>query len=195
MGFFDKKVKTETTNVDQTQNTTTEALDQRAAGDNSNIAGNITGQNIGSVTTTDYGAIEKSFDFSTGALDAATNIAANSFQYADNANTNALLFGESALRSNQIAMALTKDLAGSAFDTVYKNSKNALDNAAESQKGALSTVDKTVSSMGTIVGNAVSKISDVVKGANTSDSVQTIQYIAGAVIFVAVAYMFLKGNK
>lgn len=196
MGFFDKKSTVKQTTNDYTTTNTVGATDQRAAGDNSVIGGSVTAQSIsGDVSFSDLGAIEKSFDFATGAIDGATNIAANSFQYADNAVTNSLLFGKSALDSNREAMGVVKEITGDAFDTVFKNSAAALTFATDSQENALGSLDKATNSLSSVASNAISAISSVVKGANTSDSVQTIQYIVGGVIAVALVFIFLKAPK
>jgi hypothetical protein len=220
MGLFDKKSTSNQTTNDYTTvtNTAVGGADQRAAGDNSIIGGNITAENIsGDVNMVDYGTVEKSFDFATGSLDAATNIAANAFTLTDTATTNALLFGQNALATNLETMKLTRDITGDAFESVFKNSSAALnfaensseraldfaagansdslDFAAESQRNSLTSLDKANLNLSQIASNAINKVSDVVKAANTSDSVQTIQYIIGGVIAVAVVFMFLKAPK
>lgn len=177
MGLFDKKSTTKTTNTEYTTDSSVHTVDNKVVGDNSNVGGNISAQNInGNVTNTDYGAIAEGTGLSKAALDFASNNVANAFTFADSALEKNTLFGDRALDSVDYTNKLANQVTGVALDKLYEGNKNALSfgsNAVEQLRG---TAD-----------NAINKVTDVVKAANTSDSVQTIKYIGYAVVGIAIA--------
>jgi hypothetical protein len=213
MGFlsFDKTSKNTTNNYDQSQNSTNTVGDNRVGGDNSIIGGNTSAATInGDVTNTDYGAIEQGVGLAKGSLDFASNVAANSFQLTDHATSNALLFGEDVLTANNKSNQLVADIAQGSLDNIYKGNKDflnyasgvndkSLDFAENISDNTNSTISSAFSKFTDGVGNAINQVSSVVKGANTSDSVQTIKYIGFAVVGIAVAVFVLpqifKGGK
>lgn len=197
MGFFDKKSSTNTTTNDYTTNLQAGGADNRVGGDNSNFGGNVSAQEInGNVSMTDYGAIEQGVGLAKGSLDFASNTVANAFTLTDTATTNALLFGKSAFQyadaSNKYLADISQGALKANSDVIngaFENNTSVVEKALDSNKSAFN------STLGA-VNNAIAAVKDTVKGANTSDSVQTIQYIAGAVVVGILGFvLFSKGNK
>lgn len=173
MGFFDKKTTKSTTNYETNTDNSFTTADNSVTGDASTV-NKVTAESItGDVVLTDHGAIEQATNLSKGALDFSSNVLANAFTFGDSANNRALLFGENALELAKTTSILNKEFGMDALDKITEATNNSL-NFGQS---ALDSVGKSTS-------EAVSKIADVVKGANTSDSVQTIKYIALAVAVV-----------
>lgn len=204
MGLLSSSKKS-TSNVSET-NTSNAVTDQRVASDNSIIGGNVSANSIGSVVQSDYGSIEKAIELSQGALDAATLSQANSFTFADTAMTNSLLFGGNALQLASESQNLVAQIAGSANDKAYDFAAEANKNASGTIRAALDAVvngndrafdfgETVTQKLESAVSNANNNIAAVVKQANTSDSVQTIQYIAGAIIAVAVVFLLINKGK
>ena len=210
MGFFDKKSTKNTTNNETNIDDSLTAVDNSSIGDASNV-NKITAENIsGDVVMTDYGAIEQATGLAKGALDFSSNTLANAFQFGDSQVTKSLLFGESALQLADNVNKMNQEFGMSAVDSVVEATKNslnfgnsALENSLNFGNDALekaTSLGKDALSSATAAANfAVNKVSDVVKAANTSDSVQTIKYImlgvavVAALIFVAPK-LFSKGE-
>ncbi len=186
MSLIDKKKSTTTNTTNNDYTTTTSSTDNRVI-EGGIVGGNITGQSIGDVTVSDYGAIEQGVGLAKGSLDFASNVVANAFTLNDENTKNTLLFGKSALDSNLESSKLVSNIAGKSIDKLYENNNNVLNFASSSQGAALNAVKDASNT-------ALSKVSEVVKNANTSDSVQTIKYIMWGVIGVAAVVLLSRSG-
>ena len=187
MGLINKN-KTNTNNTENNDFTTNiDAVDNRVGGDASIFGGNVTAQNIGSVTATDYGAIEAGTGIARNALEFSSNNLANAFQFGDEITKNSTLFGKNALDATIESNKLVSGIAGTALNKLTENNDSVLNFARSVNKDSLGGI-----------GDAIDKVASTVKASNTSDSVQTIKYIGLAVAAIAgiffIAPIFKTGK-
>ncbi len=127
MGFFDKKIKNETTNVDAT--TTTTNTDNRIGGDDSIFGGNqsvVVGDGGGDInlTTTDFGAID-------AAIKANISVSDGAFDFATDANKRTIDFAGDALDRSFDSVDDAYDLTGDVIEANNKQFKFVAEQSAQ----------------------------------------------------------------
>jgi hypothetical protein len=187
MGLFDKKSSSKTY-VDETTETYS-GVDNRIGGDNSIMGGNIVARQVGNITQTDYGAIRQGIGITRDALDFAGNQAANAFTFADTASNNQALV---TLGAQDVVRESNKNITGLAENTM----KELVGFSTGIGKESLATTKDISNAAIGALGGAVGQISQVVKRANESDSVEIYRVVAlGAAALFGLYLIFGKKGK